>query len=211
MKRSDAIVEARRRWGDEAFVRGPRPVGARYVVGFTGGYPVDELAMGTGSTWAEAIAAADALRKQTGFERAYRQSGGIVVVVNGGCAPPSLAEAFTMMTGAQSVGVGRVEWRWRYPKTGNAGTPVRISFCACGNVTFGWPAVCGVCHALESTLLGVTRHYGADAPASDADLQARYEAADRYMDRVGAVIRELKQQLDKRNAERMVEIGARLP
>jgi hypothetical protein len=198
VKRVDALIEARRRWGEDAWICGPRRAGTPYAVGFVGGYPVAEHAMGEGSSWAQALVEADALRKRTGFERAYWRGKIIVAVVDGGSKPPSTAEAVEVMGRASEAGVSLVDWRYRQSAMR---LYCHLSRCpACSNVMEGWGRSCRVCYALDDVLESPN---GADA--SDADLQARYEAADRYMDRVGDVIAELKRKIDERMHSRMSE------
>lgn len=200
MKRADALAEARRRWGEHAWVRfrmpnPPRQPDRVYQVGFGGDDEKHQRTVGSGTSWEAALADADALLKQTGLTHVYRlgRERHVIRVVYG-ARHPALVDQVRALAAAAEHGVGQVEWRYQI----NGGTLATIFFqlCgACGNPTRG--ERCSVCRAIDDMLLDDLRQPGQPRALPD-DVQARYEASERYMDRIAAVIAELKRQLGER-------------
>lgn len=101
---------------------------------------------------------------------------------------PTFAEAETAMQEAHERGCDFVRWWVSDGLSPQDRSPQDLRRCSCGNVAVNDEA-CKLCRALAP--LVTSQDY-----SSREDLQARYEAADRYLDRIAKVVADLKTQID---------------
>lgn len=191
VKRADALAEARRRWGDGAWVRFKMAEPRIYQVGYTVVHFVgsrSERTMAAAASWKVAFEIADRSKARTGFTRIYlsphsgkpERTG----LIDGGNRQPTMTECFAVLDLARDHEVACVVWQWDSGQ--NPRNVVAIRRCACGEVAIR-DEVCGLCRALAPLVVS-------QDPSSLEDLDTRYETADRFLDRIGAVVAELKRQ-----------------
>lgn len=183
MKRAQALHEARRRWGERAWVRRKMTDPPRFEVGRMSTAPWRtnrEVVMGTGGSWQEALHVADEAMSRRGFTLVKARKTTRIGLFEGGDRPPTLAEAIDVMELAAAKGVDEVLWLCGEERR------VHVGRCTCGEVVVG-AGQCALCEALEVLL-------ESEDPASAADLQARAETAERWLQRVAVVADQLAKQ-----------------
>lgn len=192
MRRAEALAEAQHRWGDLAWVRVKRTTPPTFMVGratIIVGVIRQERTMATGESWEAAFAVADRSRARRGFTKITNEHTGSGLerrgVIDGGDRAPTLAECFEVLDLAAAHGVACVVWMFVHADASS--DVVVIRRCACGEVAIREVA-CALCRAVEPLLTS-------SDPDSQADLHARHEAADRALDRIGAVVYELRRRI----------------
>lgn len=202
MNRSAALVEARRRWGEHAWICGPRRTDPAFVVGFAGpAAKSTQHTMGAGSSWEAALAAADAVRERTGFERVSVDSSEMAVVYGG--HPPTLAEGEGVLALAKAGGLSHVAWY--YELRGIGEIMAILNFCRCGE-----PLVHSRCHgcAVADDLLGGDHRVRLATDTPD-DLEARLAAGERLLGRIGSDLEKLRRKLAEAERAQMAAIEER--
>lgn len=197
MNRAAALAEAHRRWGELAWICGPKRTEPRYAVGFVSTASGQRHEMGRGATWEDAFAAADAA-KARGFDRTYVRLENTVVVVCGE-RPPTWTEAEAVLAHAEAHGILIVEWQCV------RGIQLFLRRCVkCGNVSFGSGPRCRVCIQLDE--LFDPGEFDEKRGSTPADLEAQHQAAERYMDRIGALVVDQQQRAARASAAELQRI-----